>query len=87
MTGKQAREFIVGENKKYTRTHHTEHPAMMKLNWEIAYDLIKFTRDDFGEMSDVFEKEGINAFKKNKLFGMTVEIDYDQERACVEFSS
>lgn len=62
---------IIEAVKVYTQSMGRD-PAWVNIDTEAAYDLMKLGRNEIGEMSDRFAREGISAFNECRLWGVEI---------------
>lgn len=81
MTGKEAKNFII----EALPDPPAIDGSIMVISRSLAYDLLKCDRNEIGELSERFFKEGIAALEGQELFGYLVSISPDLPEGEIEF--
>lgn len=81
MTGREAKNHIINALPDAAPVDGSK----MVIGRSLAYDLLKCDRNEIGELSERFFKEGIAALEGQKLFGYLVSISPDLIEDEVEF--
>src|SRR5713101_923870 len=82
-SGREVLDQIIDQEANYFQ-QHGKPPRKMKLPVLMAYDLAKCGRDEIGDLSGRVFKDGITAFEKEGIHGMSVEIVRDRH-ATLQF--
>lgn len=69
-----AKHAIIEAIKLYIRDMQKQ-PTIVNIDYDTAFDLMKLGRDEIGDLAETFAKQGLDALKNRRLWGVEVRVE------------
>lgn len=69
-----AKNAIIEAIKRYIKDMQKQ-PTIVNIDLDTAYDLMKLGRNELGELSELFAKQGLEALKNRRIWGVSIHVE------------